>query len=261
MLFTPNGKTHRILTRLAFEKLLHPFQPFIIGQYNLAPRIAVEKGIKLIMYGDYYPEKGIGPGVKFEGSKMEKKLYSRKKGQDIFLGGVHIDDLPGHGVDKCDLNPYVPLDEERLEDAGIEMHHLPYYLDYDPQRSFYYAVEHTDFEVNPDGRSEGTYTKYQSLDDRVDGFHYYTSFIKTGRGRATEDAALEVRNKHITREEAVALVRRFDGECPKKYFSEFLKYIDITEDCFTEIVNNFRPPHLWKKEDNQWKLKHQVFNI
>jgi hypothetical protein len=31
-LFTPNGKVHRLFTRNAFLNLLHPFQPFIIGQ-------------------------------------------------------------------------------------------------------------------------------------------------------------------------------------------------------------------------------------
>ena len=32
ILFTPNGRLHRLLTSLAFKNLLHPFQPFIIGQ-------------------------------------------------------------------------------------------------------------------------------------------------------------------------------------------------------------------------------------
>ncbi len=73
ILFTPNGKVHRILTRLAFENLLHPFQPFVIGQYNLAPKIALEKGIKLIMYGDYVPERGVGRGVHSESKEMDKR--------------------------------------------------------------------------------------------------------------------------------------------------------------------------------------------
>ena len=52
----------------------------------------------------------------------------------------------------------------------------------------------------------------------MDGLHYYTWFIKTGRGRATEDAALEIRNKIITRDEGKRLVKKFDGEFPKKIF-------------------------------------------
>ena len=32
VLVTPNGRVHRLLTRLSTDRLLHPFQPFIIGQ-------------------------------------------------------------------------------------------------------------------------------------------------------------------------------------------------------------------------------------
>lgn len=258
ILFTPNGKIHRILSRLAFENLLHPFQPFVLGQYNLAPKIAIQTGIKLILYGDYYREKGVGSDVDFADKKIDKRLYSKKEKQDIFLGGVALGKLSEYGISLNDLNAYLPLDKDLLDNSGIEMHCLPYYLNYDPQRSFYYAVEHTGFEVNPDGRTEGTYTKYQSLDDKVDGFHYYTWFIKTGRGRATEDTSLEIRNGHLTREEGVALVRKFDGEFPEKYFKEFLNYINITEECFWKIIDSFRPPHLWEKQDGKWALEHQV---
>ena len=126
---------------------------------------------------------------------------------------------------------------------------------YNPQDNFYFSKQKTGFEVNPDGRTEGTYTKYSSLDDKLDGLHYYTWFIKTGRGRATEDAALEVRNKIITREEAVLLVKKFDGEFPKKYFNDCLNYMEISENKFWETIEKFRPEHLWYKTGNEWSLK------
>jgi hypothetical protein len=48
ILFSPNGKVHRqLLTRLAFENLLHPFQPFIIGQRAIAPKFSALYGIPL----------------------------------------------------------------------------------------------------------------------------------------------------------------------------------------------------------------------
>ena len=112
--------------------------------------------------------------------------------------------------------------------------------------------------MNPDGRSEGTYTKYSSLDDKIDGFHYYTFYIKTGRGRATNDAALEVRNKIITRKEAVSLVKKYDGEFPKKYFKDFLNYININEKKFFMAIDSFRSPHLWEKNKSIWKLKNPI---
>ena len=50
--FTPNGSLRILLTKLAFTNLLHPFQPFIIGQRMIGPKIAMKYGIKLIMYGE-----------------------------------------------------------------------------------------------------------------------------------------------------------------------------------------------------------------
>ena len=91
-----------------------------------------------------------------------------------------------------------------------------------PQENYYYAVENTGFKANQ-GRSEGTYSKYASLDDRTDGFHYYMSYIKFGLGRATSDAAHEIRDGHLTREEGAALVKRYDGEFPDKYFDLFFR--------------------------------------
>src|SRR5581483_4615955 len=67
ILFTPNQRVHRTLTRLAFENLLHPFQPFVLGQYYLAPKIALREGIQLVMYADSGAERGIGSNVKVEG--------------------------------------------------------------------------------------------------------------------------------------------------------------------------------------------------
>ena len=153
----------------------------------------------------------------------------------------------------------MPIKEEMLYEKKLKILTINNYINYNPQSNYYFAKEKSNFQVNPDGRSEGTYTKYSSLDDKLDGLHYYTWFIKTGRGRATEDATIEVRNKIITRDEAVALVKKFDGEFPKKYFNDCLKYMDITENEFFETIEKFRPAHLWTKVGNEWKLKNPVW--
>ena len=83
-------------------------------------------------------------------------------------------------------------------------------------------------------------------------------FIKFGFGRATSDAAHEVRDGNITREEAVKLVSRFDGEFPERYFKTFLEYCDISEESFWNIVDSWRAKHVWKNVDGKWLLRHKV---
>ena len=136
-----------------------------------------------------------------------------------FLGGVSIKELrERYKIDLADLMSYLPAPYEELERSDIEVHYLGYYLKWTPQEVYYYAVENTGFEARP-FRTQGTYSKYNSIDDKIDDLHYYTTFIKFGLGRATYDASQEIRNKHLTREEGVALVKRFDGEFPGQVLS------------------------------------------
>ncbi len=257
ILKTPNGDVHSKLTKFAFENLLHPFQPFIIGQKLIAPRIALEKNIKFIMYGESQAEGG--SHLNWDEPRMPNSFFSRNKEDisNIKLGGKTLSELEDHNIKLNDLLPYLPLDINDVEKASIEVHFMSYYRLWRPQDNFYYAAEKCNFLPNPE-RSEGTYSKYSSLDDKIDGFHYFTTYIKFGIGRASYDAAQEIRNNHISREEAIALVKKYDGEFPKKYFNEFLEYINISEQKFWELIDNGRSSHLWEMSGNKWELKYKV---
>ena len=256
-LCTPNGRVHRTLTRLAFENLLHPFQPFIFGQKSLPPRFAAVHDIPLVVYGENEVEYG-NPFGEATTAQRDPRYFTREaRREDLHLGGVSVPALAEHGITPRDLDPYLAADPALLAEKQVEVHYLGYYLRWVPQECYYYAVEHANFEANTE-RTEGTYSKYNSIDDRMDGLHYFTTYIKFGIGRASYDAAQEIRNSHLTREEGVALVRRFDGEFPRKWFQENLDYMGISEARFWEVVDQFRSPHLWKREGAAWALRHQV---
>lgn len=260
-LVTPNGAVHRKLTRLAFVELCHPFQPFIIGQRMTGPRFSALYGIPLVFYGENQAE--YGNNIKDnERPTMDMAFFMKDHDLDEFvLGGVPVPELLAkHGVERRDLNPYLPIDGERLREVDTQVHYLGYYLRWDPQSMFYYAVENTGFEPNTE-RTEGSYSKYSSIDDQIDPLHYYTSMTKFGMGRAMHDASQEIRNGHIEREEGVALVHRFDREFPKKFFPAMLDYMDIDEDTFWEVIDSARSPHLWKKSGNEWQFRYPVENI
>jgi len=256
--FYRNGKVMKLLTKLSIENLMHPFQTFILGQKNLAPKIAAAHGINLIFYGENEAEYG-NPLADNTSSLRDKSYYSFEHLDEIYLAGVSIKDLmEKHEVRLSDLMAYLPPTAAELERANIEVHYLGYYLKWTPQEVYYYAVENTGFKARPH-RTQGTYSKYSGIDDKIDDLHFYTTFIKFGIGRATYDASQEIRNKHLTREEGVALVNRFDGEFPDRYFDEVMKYLDMDATYFHELVDKFRSPHLWGKDKNgQWKLRHNV---
>ena len=84
------------------------------------------------------------------------------------------------------------------------------------------------------------------------------TFAKFGIGRSTHDAAQEIRNNHITRNEGKNLVKKFDGELPTRYFDEVLDYLEIKKSEFYKICDSFRSPHLWKKTGGGFRLRHTV---
>ena len=255
--FTRNGKVMKLLTKLSIENLLHPFQTFILGQKNLAPKIAAQYGINLIFYGENEAE--YGNSIKdYKTSITKKSYYTFKNFEDIYLAGLSIKELmQRYNLTIGDLSPFLPIDENTFRKNPVSIHYLGYYLKWIPQEVYYYAVENTGFKARP-FRTQGTYSKYNSIDDKIDDLHYYTTFIKFGLGRASYDAAQEIRNRHLTREEGVALVNRFDGEFPSRYFQEIMDYLEMNPEAFMDLCDKGRSPHLWEKQGGDWRLKHKL---
>lgn len=274
MLSTPNGRVHRLLTRLAVEVLFHPFQPFILGQKQIAPKMSALYNIPLVFYGENEAEYG-NPVADNSQATRDWSYFTAADPEKIFLSGVSVADLKAHfGIDANDLQPYLPADPEALKRTRTEVHYLGYYLKWHPQSCYYYSVEHGNFEASPE-RTPGTYSKYNSIDDRVDDLHYFTTHVKFGIGRATYDASQEIRSGDINRDEGVALVRRYDGEFPERFFTQLMDYLSLPaeqfpeasrmfeqpkmdRDYFLHLADRFRSPHLWVHENGAWRLRHTV---
>ena len=274
-LSTPNGRVHRLLTRLSTELLFHPFQAFMFGQKSLAPKLAILFKIPLVFYGENEAEYG-NPIHDNEDALRDWTYFTAKDESKIHLGGVSIEDLKSNfGIEQNDLQPYLPADINQIVENKIEVHYLGHYLKWHPQSAYYYAVEHGGFQASPE-RTPGTYSKYNSIDDKIDDLHYYTTRIKFGIGRASYDASQEIRSGDIDREEGLSLVKKFDDEYPVRFIDEMFKYLSLGEkefpkaskmfespsfdsDYFKALTDTFRSPHLWQYSEDRWKLRYSVW--
>jgi len=262
-----NGKFHRKLARLGLEGVGDAWQCFGYGQMAYAFHIAKAFDVKLVFFGENGEAEYSGDPRVYNLRGMPFEMWYEQ-----YFKGVTARDLVKYGLentdyftkddyDKSDITFYEPPEPNSLKAKGIEFHWFSYYKKWVPQENYYLAVKHCAFQANNFGRSEGTYSKYASLDDRHDGFHFYFAFLKFGIARATSDAAHEIRDGHITREEGVSLVKRYDGEFPARYYKEFLDYLDIDDEKFWEIVNTYRNPHVWKHVKGEWRLKGAIYDI
>jgi len=264
-LFTPNRLLQRIISKLGLVLVGNHFEAFGRGQVSYVFHVALQMGIRLVMFGE-------NGELEYGGTLKNKD----KPGQpiedwvDLYHKGCHTEEMVQFGVENGYLTKemakdptlkyYAPPPVEALSKLGVEFHWFGYYHKWIPQENFYYVAENYGFKTNPEGHSEATYNKYASLDDLTDPMHYYLSYIKFGIGRATSDAAHEIREKHLTREEGVALVHRYDHVFPDRYFQEFLNYMDMTAHEFWDVMDAFREKrsNLWGRQNGEWVLKQQV---
>ena len=171
-----NGKVHRTLTHLAFKNLLHPFQPFIIGQRIIGPLIAMKFDIPLIFYGENQAK--CGNKIKENSSpKMSTKFFSNKSKENIILGGEPINKIiKDYKFRLNDFELYIPPNLEDITAKNIEQRYLGYYIKWDQLGMFLLEVKKS-LGFIPNSETEGSYSKYSSIDDKIDPFHYYSRLL------------------------------------------------------------------------------------
>jgi N-acetyl sugar amidotransferase len=257
----PDGELHRKMARVAFELKGDAWEPFTYGQKAWAYHMAEKYDVKLIFYGEN-GELEYGGSTKYknrcqEGPEEWEKEYFKGSGvDDLVKAGTELGIIDNGLINNAKMSWYKAPSPEVIQNLELEMHWYSYYQKWTPQENFYYAVKNTGFTLNDEGRTEATYTKYASLDDRSDGFHFYLAYMKFGLGRCSRDAQQDIRRHHITRDEGVALVKRYDHEFPQKHFKWFLDYLNISEDFFWEVCNFYRnQSNAWEYKNGDWIMK------
>jgi hypothetical protein len=241
MVMWPNGIIHRKLARLAFEFKGDAWEPFTFGQLAYPMRMAERFNVPLVMFGENAESLYGG-----DRSAENQPCWSRADWDRVYLKGSGVERLMAIGreldvfaeEERRSLSEFYRIPPPDVESVA-EWHWWSYYQPWWPMDNFYYASEHTGFVPNSE-RSEGSYTKFASIDDRLDPFHYFLAFAKYGIGRCTSDAAQQIRAGDITRDEGAALVARYDGEFPAKEYALFKEYLGIDDGQFSKVIDRFR---------------------
>lgn len=252
---SPNIQINRKLSKMTFMQFGDGHLPFIYGMINFPLQIAVKYKIPLLFFGEDGEVEYGGNMDRFDQPKLEMNYTIKSK-----FTSLSPTYWQKFGIGKNELQYYMPPDLKELRKAKIQAHYFSYYENWKPEKNYHVAKKYLGFK--PDKiRTEGTYTNFAGLDDKLYGFHYYMAFIKFGIGRATADACHQIRDGVISRKEAVSLVKKYDHEYPQRYESEFLDYVSVNRVRLHQIIDKFRRPLIWKKEKNLWKLRYQVSNL
>jgi N-acetyl sugar amidotransferase len=246
----PNQKVSRHLARRFFLERGNPKIHWDAGINAVPIQVAVRFNIPLVFYAEH--------GESEYGGKLLSEEHAKLR--DITEVLEHqIGDHPSNWVDETvsegDLAPYMYPEMDEIGRIGIKALYFAYFFPWDVVDNYNYIKSHIDFRTWPKGRVDGTFTDFDSLDDKIDNLYYYMQMIKFGFGRASRDASRQIYRGRMTRDQALEVARKYDEESPATYFDEHLDYLNLTEPEFYRIVDQHRNPEIWKFESNQWKLR------
>ena len=229
-----------------FKRVGDEMWPNHIGIFTIPVMMAVKFNIPLIIWGENSQQEYGGPNLESVKSRTLNRQWLEEYGG---LLGNRIQDMVGvNGITKKDLTTYFYPSDEDISRVGVTGVFLGHYFFWDARKQLE-VVEKHGFVVKEDGPIEGTYTNYENLDEKLVGLHDYLKFVKYGFGRATDHACIDIRNKRLTREDGLKLVKQYDGKYPHYAVTEFIKYSGMPKKEIDAVIDSFTNPVLFAQNE------------
>ena len=259
--FTPNPEICRKMQKIGLIEFGDAQWPEHFGIFTVPVQVAVRYNIPLIVWGENSQAEYGGPlkdsTNRYLDSKWCKEYGTRVGGQSNSYFGPEV--MLQHGIDRKFLNPYIYPSDDEIKRVGVTGIFLGSFLKWNIKNQLE-KVRELGFTLH-DGPSEGTFTNYENLDNKIQGIHDYFKWLKFGYGRTTDNASVQIRLNWLNREEAMKLVREYEGKLPERYLNEFLDQWDMSRDEFFKIADKFTNKELFKKDENGILLRDKLGNL
>jgi len=253
LLIRPNQRVARHLAQRFFRERGNPKVAWDAGVTATPMQVAVRYEIPLIFYAEH--------GESEYGGRVLSEVHRKMRDMAEFLEH-QVGDDPMNWVDDVaeehDLAPMLYPDMEDVERVGVKALYFGYFHRWDVYKNYELIRDAIDFRTAPGGRTDGTFTNYDSLDDKIDNLYYYMQFIKFGFGRTTRDASRMIQLGHITREQGLEYVRQYDDEFPHTDLADVLEYLDLDQAGLEELVDMHRNSEIWEMTGNGWRPKFEI---
>jgi len=242
LLFTYNPQVRRKLTKIGFERFGDVCWPCHIGIFTYAVRVAVNYNVPLLIWGESSVEEYGGPAGLRDSGILNRKYLETYAG---WFGCGAEEMLGEEGIEQKDIIPYIYPPDEEIKNVGVTGLFLGHYLGWDAKTQIEICKQHG-FCVNRN-RCVGALWNSENLDGKFVDIHDYLMYVKYGFGRATSQACIDIRHGRLTREEAIELVNKYDGEVESA--KEFCEYVGISEGRFWGVVDSFVNKNLFKTDE------------
>ena len=246
--FTVNEIAEKKFLKKAFFKFGAVALPMHMAMWNISYNLAKSFKIPYIIWGE-------NSANEYGGSKKDQKLKNLDK-KWIKKYGINFnttaDDWISKDLTEKELAPLIKLKTSRNNKLKPISIFLGDYFKWDPLQTFKIAKKFG-FRENLREPKIGIY-KYADIDDDLISIHHFLKIFKFGFSRDYDNLSLEIRNKRISRKQAVRIIKKNSFKIPNNDIKKFCKLIGISKEKFFNVCEKFRNKKIWYK-DKKWKLK------
>ena len=230
----PAPETWKKLMYISFYKYLNPFKSTELALHGSVPRFATSYQIPLIWWGEN-PATQVGDSnvmgeTGYDGNQI-KKMNT--------LNGGDISWIINQGFSSKDILQYKFPSEIEMKKANLRTVYLGYFW------KDWSIINNGDYSVlrGLDIRNDkpwdiGDHLGIMALDEDWTPMNQMLKFLKFGFGRTTEIVNDDIRNKNLSRADAIEIVEKYDGKCAEKYIKSFCDFIEIDLNEFWEVVES-----------------------
>ena len=253
--FTANTQSVRKISKLMLQKVGDLTWHYHAGIRTFPFQVAVQQQIPLIIWGEHGFAELTGQ-VTLE-DMVEFTKWTRLEHD---MRGYEPYDLISEetGINENDITPYIYPSDEQIESLNIRGIYLSNFFSWDALQQVKLMKNEFDFAIHS-GPRDRSFNLYGKTDDHANDVHDYLKYLKFGYGRATDDASTEIRHGRMTREQGIALVKRYDHVKPGT-LDTYLKFMGITKSNLMDWIEPMRDTDIWEKHQNEWRVNDSVVN-
>lgn len=230
--FKPDWQTVKKTMRLGLERKGAIMWHSHCGIYAYPMQIAIKYKIPLIVWGETTAE--YSSYFNYE----EDEMVDEKRFNMAVNLGINAEDMVGMldgSVTLRDLTPYIYPPLKELKAIGYRSLCLGNYIPWDTRLQSELIRRELGWQGAPvEGIPYDRYW-YEKVEDAFQGIEDYLKWIKRGMSRMTHLACIDIRNGRMTRDEALAMIQKYEGFRPAS-LDVFLKCLNLTEPEFNEIA-------------------------
>ena len=244
---TPNKNAMSVLNKIGFIEMGFPYYGWLVSIFSVVTNIALKYDIPLIFYGE-------DGEIEYGGSSENKNraIFDVEYMRRAYFEGGYDKIINKSDLNKKELFWFSLPEKDQIKDKELFMTHMGYFEPWDSYKNYLVAKEHCGLQEAKEN-SSGTFTNFAQCDQSLVPLHQYMKYLKLGFGRASQDVDIEIRRDAMTREQAVNLVKVYDGEYPEEYIEIYLDYYKMTMDEFNAVLDKWVNKDLFEKINGRWK--------